>query len=688
MDNEILQLNKLSRELFISNVDRAIEKAELAVDLSRKKRLKEELAESLISLSYVLSVQGSYVSILKYIFEAISISKYLNNMELLSRSYSQLGTNYLINGDLDRAFSSFMKSIEIISNLNIEGDNHCSYLGLGTILSYKESYEDSIDYYNKALDLSRKIGDVLVELKAINNLGYIYNLLEDLDKAEAYLDECIIKCKKEGFINIMIPALDELGIIYKKRGDVNNAVETWERAAKIDKDRGQTYVGNAPLLNLANFYVETELWDEARDCLDRANDICTEINSNIDLLEIYKVETNFYEKKGNYEKALLFHKKYFDVNKIIRSMESVRTLKEVELETLTKSKERIIALSKVGRAITESLNMDKMLMRMNDQIGALFEFSVLGLARYDEKKESISYEMFIEDGVMLPNFTTLSNNKKSLAAWCIRNNQSLVISNLKKQSSEYIEGLNFEPKVKTNGKIPMSVIYNPLKIEEKIIGLITIQSYKTDAYSAEDVDVFDILSSYVAIGLNNALQANKIEEQNRALSILATYDDLTGLKNRRSFFVALKHGWAWSIRTKKPFSIIMLDLDFFKYVNDNFGHPAGDYCLIEIGNILRNLIKRDYDEVARIGGEEFAIFLGESDECGVFEIAEKIRSSIDKHVFIFKGQELPLTASLGITTVRPWVLNDKSIDDIVIEADNALYEAKTSGRNCIKKYQN
>lgn len=686
MDSEILHLNELSRKLFISDVDNAIIKATEAVELAKAKSLNIELAESLLTLSYVLSVQGNSITVLEYIFEAISILKHLDNKTLLIKAYSQLGTIYLINGDLERSFSAFMYSLQLVKELEKEVDDPSTLLGLGTILSFKESYDDSIEYYEKALKLAQIKGDIIVELKAINNLGYIHNLLDNLDKSEKYLTECIAKCKQEGHINIMVPALDELGIIYSKRGEDQRAVNIWEKAAELDKRRGETYVSIAPLIHLANYYIDIESWDSARSCIDRASIICLSINSDIELLEIYKAETVFYERKGLFKQALSFHKKYFEINKKIKSTEIVRTLKEVELEILTKSKDRIIALGKVGRTFTESLDMKTMLTRVHDQIGSLFDFAILGLARYDDAKKSLSYEMFIEDGITLPNFTTSINDEKSLGAWCIRNDERVVISNFEVQRLDYFGGGSFNSALITNGKKPKSVIIIPLKVGKEIIGLITLQSYKENAYSSEDIDIFDILASYAAIGLNNALQSAKIEEQNKKLSILATYDDLTGLKNRRSFFYAVNNFWSWSIRTKTPFSMILLDLDFFKNINDNFGHPAGDYCLVEIGRILKEIIKRDNDEVARVGGEEFGIFLGDTDEEGIFIIAEKIRSEIDNHSFIFNDKTLPVTASLGITTVRPWLEKEKDIDDIIIEADSALYAAKAAGRNCIKKF--
>ena len=161
---------------------------------------------------------------------------------------------------------------------------------------------------------------------------------------------------------------------------------------------------------------------------------------------------------------------------------------------------------------------------------------------------------------------------------------------------------------------------------------------------------------------------------------MATGDFLTGLYNRSYFDSAVESEFKRFKRYEHPFSLIIMDLDHFKKVNDNFGHAAGDVVLKQVGAILHDSI-RSHDIAARYGGEEFGVVLTEtpSEEAGI--VAERIRGKIEKHIFTGTNFSLNLTASLGVASTNREVGGGK---DIVKHADAALYEAKEAGRNCIR----
>ena len=169
-----------------------------------------------------------------------------------------------------------------------------------------------------------------------------------------------------------------------------------------------------------------------------------------------------------------------------------------------------------------------------------------------------------------------------------------------------------------------------------------------------------------------------IEEKNKELEKLATTDNLTNLYNRRKLDELLRNEIFRSERFEHVFGFSILDIDYFKNVNDTYGHQIGDKVLIEIANILKsNLRKTDF--VGRFGGEEFVIICPESNIENINELMERFRLIIEKYDF---GKVTHQTASFGITIFK----KDDTIDSIIKRADEALYEAKNSGRNkvCIK----
>ena len=153
-------------------------------------------------------------------------------------------------------------------------------------------------------------------------------------------------------------------------------------------------------------------------------------------------------------------------------------------------------------------------------------------------------------------------------------------------------------------------------------------------------------------------------------------DPLTGLFNRRTFLKRIEEEAMRFRRYQKPFSILFGDIDFFKKINDTYGHAAGDAVLINISNILKTE-KREIDQVARWGGEEFLILLPETDVAGAVQHGNKIREMISAKPFIYEGQEINITMSFGVSIYN----GDTSIEKVIDLADQRLYRAKESGRN-------
>jgi two-component system, cell cycle response regulator len=162
------------------------------------------------------------------------------------------------------------------------------------------------------------------------------------------------------------------------------------------------------------------------------------------------------------------------------------------------------------------------------------------------------------------------------------------------------------------------------------------------------------------------------------LGAAAHTDALTRIYNKGYLLEALDAEFKRAKALHTEFSMLMFDLDHFKKVNDNYGHDAGDYVLKEFANLVRTSFLRPKDVFARYGGEEFVILLGNTNAHAAADIAEKIRSAIQTHAFVYEGKRLPVTTSLGVAELRSDV---ESAITLLKLADKALYAAKTGGRN-------
>jgi diguanylate cyclase (GGDEF)-like protein len=158
---------------------------------------------------------------------------------------------------------------------------------------------------------------------------------------------------------------------------------------------------------------------------------------------------------------------------------------------------------------------------------------------------------------------------------------------------------------------------------------------------------------------------------------MANYDAVTGILNKHAFAKRLKEEFSYSKRKKIDLSLLMIDIDFFKKVNDTHGHMAGDYVLHGVAQRIQKGL-RDEDILARYGGEEFTVILRGTDKKGSIILAERIRVSVESAPFVFEEKRIPITISIGSSTISDDIGSDKKLIEV---ADAYLYKSKEGGRN-------
>jgi diguanylate cyclase (GGDEF)-like protein len=170
----------------------------------------------------------------------------------------------------------------------------------------------------------------------------------------------------------------------------------------------------------------------------------------------------------------------------------------------------------------------------------------------------------------------------------------------------------------------------------------------------------------------------ELEKANKELELIAAYDSLSGLLNRRSLFHRIAVEIDRAIRLELPLTGLMIDIDHFKDINDNYGHQCGDIVIREIGARLQNGLRK-YDYAGRYGGEEFFVVLSNSTETQAVRIGERFRKEMEACHFSYNSDEFHVTVSIGIASYRTGESQENWID----RADRAMYQAKQAGRNRI-----
>ncbi len=201
-------------------------------------------------------------------------------------------------------------------------------------------------------------------------------------------------------------------------------------------------------------------------------------------------------------------------------------------------------------------------------------------------------------------------------------------------------------------------------------------------YLPKDRINMESLSRVINNTLERARLRNDVKKAQAMMAEMSTVDELTKLHNRRYFIETLEGEFERANRYETEMALIMMDLDLFKEVNDTYGHLAGDMVLSEIGRILKGHVRRN-DLACRYGGEEFAVILPNASRDNIFAVYERFREMVSKQPFEYETKKLHITVSIGIA-----FSNDaKAINDLLTHADQALYQAKESGRNKTVAYK-
>ena len=211
----------------------------------------------------------------------------------------------------------------------------------------------------------------------------------------------------------------------------------------------------------------------------------------------------------------------------------------------------------------------------------------------------------------------------------------------------------------------------PLTVEGEILGCLSLNSDQPNAFDAQDLQFLSVIGYQMAATLKHFQRFSSIKN-------IALYDTLTGLYNRRYFEERLGVEAQKSFYSGTPLSLVMVDIDHFKKINDTFGHTEGDQVLCKISSLLKTSVRKK-DTVARYGGEEFILILPEAGLEESFVIAERIRRQVENTSFEVGQAQVNLTLSMGISNFPSH--RAKSKEDLVKMADQALYDAKRGGRN-------
>lgn len=357
---------------------------------------------------------------------------------------------------------------------------------------------------------------------------------------------------------------------------------------------------------------------------------------------------------------------FLEVRNLSGDLASANTALAYERDALKQLNQRLAGLNQLTQALARSLEPDAVVQALFTGVPSLIGAELIGLVRTNpEHVWTWSKDRDQEQEQRL---------RAQLLGRLGRSTQRATggATTLRLINSRPVHVMNAEDPLPSQARSEMHATHDiPLAIGPHAIGVLHVQRNKSRVFTEDEQQLLATIGTSLSLTLRNA-------DAHQDLQDMALRDALTGVLNRRALDEPLKRELKSGLRYGAPACLMILDIDYFKTVNDRLGHTAGDVVLKELAAVMTETV-RDVDMVGRYGGEEFAIILPHTSVEQAHSLAERLRSLIECHAFNIEDGIVRLTASIGIADVcNPAIA---SVEDWVNAADMALYDAKAQGRN-------
>lgn len=341
-------------------------------------------------------------------------------------------------------------------------------------------------------------------------------------------------------------------------------------------------------------------------------------------------------------------------SQIEEALENAQLIQQIQQQT-----KEFGSLYDASKKMLSYVSLEDTLNGLLELVGTFINFDVAILCLKEEEGLKVKAAKGLKDDIL-----GAAIGKDSLISWVTKHKQYLDIK-------RYSEKKKAHPLISLDYKVPHldRITIFPFLLEGNAIGSFML-GFNKGSLSEYEKNVLEILINQTSVAISNALLFEKV-------NLMATTDGLTGVYNHRHFQEKLNDALERAKRYNEKLVLMILDIDFFKKVNDNYGHPVGDLVLKNISQCLKSAARK-VDFVARYGGEEFAVIMVQTAKEGGIKFAERLRKMIEEKEIIFQGGKLRVTSSIGLACF-PDDAEDKS--KLIEKADNALYQAKKEGRN-------
>ena len=423
---------------------------------------KESTAYAYNGAGYIYGLLGENKKGLEYLQNALALSRELKNFSLESSILESLATGYFNDDQIEKAYNTFTECLKLSEEKNDKRNQGYALFGIGEILFKQNNLGEAKEYFLKNLSIHKEIGYKVGVTDALRYLGKISFLQKEFEQTEYYFQESLEVAEEIKAKAAIYRAHEALAELYESKKDIESFVRHYKLYHKIKS-------------------------------------------------EVFKEELENKQKYQNIQYEMEKLQKEAEINRLTNVVMKEKNAElEKKTDELQRSYNSVSVLSKIGKDITSTLHLDTILNTVYENVNQLMDATVFGIGIYNKKESSIEYRLSIEEGKRYQPYYREMSDKSQLAVWCIENNKEVFINDIEKEFSSYVKDIDLTM-VKSAAledgslpKSPISLIYLPLQVKDKIIGLISVQSFSKNAYTKYHLDILKTLASYTSAALYNA----------------------------------------------------------------------------------------------------------------------------------------------------------------------------------------
>jgi signal transduction histidine kinase len=531
----------------------SIEAKKISEDCGYRKGLAYALRNMGVSQRYLSNLETA----LSLTIQALNMFAQMGEKIAEAQAYGSMGSIYYYMGDLERSLDHFLKAIRYGEESADKESMAYGYNGAGYIYGVHGDYKKGLEFLQKAFMASKELESSYdLHLSILDSLAVAYSNNGQMDQAYDAYSECL-RISERSFDKVNIGyALFGIGDLFEKQKRFEEARQYFLKSLIVRREAGYKVGEATSLLHLGKLSLDHDP-DAAKDYLQQSLAVAEGIKAKAVIYEAHEALAQLYERKGDIrsfaEHYKLFHKyksevfteeqeskqKYltiqYEMEKLQKETEINRLTnvvmkeKNEELEKKTEQLEQsynnISVLSRIGKDITSTLDLDTILNTVYENVNQLMDATIFGIGIYKAEEASIEYRLAIEKGKRYQPYRRSMNDKRQLAVWCIEHNKEVFINDISREYSKYVTEIDQAVAVATvleDGTIPQnpnSLIYLPLQVKDKIIGLISVQTYEKNAYEQYHLDILKTLASYTSAALYNARSYETLQNTLNELKI-------------------------------------------------------------------------------------------------------------------------------------------------------------------------